>query len=221
MNDMESKIKTILEAIEAEAPLTEKQERILSAAIDIFAKKGYSTASTHEIAKKAGVAEGTIFHYYKTKKDLLYAVVLPVLSKVIAPFAVKGFVEDVFQEEQASFETFIRVLIQNRFAYIKNHRAIVKIFLQEIAFHEELQQVYKNVFHQHIYGKMKAVIESFQSKGQVVSMPPEAVIRHIISSIVGFLLVRFILLPDNDWDDEAEIGYTARCILHGLSVLSS
>lgn len=48
--------------------LTPKQAKILQAAVEIFAEKGYAATSTSEIAKRAGVAEGTIFRHYKTKK---------------------------------------------------------------------------------------------------------------------------------------------------------
>ena len=41
--------------------------RILEA-VDMFGEKGYASTSTSEIAKRAGVAEGTIFRYYKTKR---------------------------------------------------------------------------------------------------------------------------------------------------------
>ncbi len=45
--------------------------RILEAAVDMFGEKGYASTSTSEIAKRAGVAEGTIFRYYKTKKRFI------------------------------------------------------------------------------------------------------------------------------------------------------
>jgi len=48
----------------------EKKERILKAAMEEFSKKGFSGASTNEIAKKAGVAKGLIFHYFKDKENL-------------------------------------------------------------------------------------------------------------------------------------------------------
>ena len=52
----------------------EKKERILAAAEDTFAKKGYFETTIAEIAREAGVAEGTIYEYFANKKDLLYAV---------------------------------------------------------------------------------------------------------------------------------------------------
>ncbi len=54
----------------------EKERAILAAARAVFVKHGFERARMAEIAKKAGVAEGTIYIYYKTKNDLLQAVVL-------------------------------------------------------------------------------------------------------------------------------------------------
>lgn len=50
---------------------TSKRERILRAAIDVFAKNGYFNAKVSEIAKAAGVADGTIYLYFDGKEDLL------------------------------------------------------------------------------------------------------------------------------------------------------
>ncbi len=54
----------------------EKERAILSAARAVFVKHGFEKARVAEIARRAGVAEGTIYIYYKTKNDLLQAVVL-------------------------------------------------------------------------------------------------------------------------------------------------
>lgn len=61
-------IKELLKVNGEDVKLSEKQIKILEAAIEIFAEKGYASTSTSEIAKRAGVAEGTIFRHYKTKK---------------------------------------------------------------------------------------------------------------------------------------------------------
>src|SRR5438105_3918261 len=49
----------------------DKRARILDAAIRIFAKKGFFAARVAEIAGEAGVADGTIYLYFKNKDDLL------------------------------------------------------------------------------------------------------------------------------------------------------
>jgi AcrR family transcriptional regulator len=49
----------------------DKRKAILSAATRIFAERGLAAAPTSAIAKAAGIAEGTLFTYFKTKDDLV------------------------------------------------------------------------------------------------------------------------------------------------------
>jgi AcrR family transcriptional regulator len=51
----------------------DKRNAILDAATRVFAERGLSAAPTSEISKHAGVAEGTLFTYFKTKDDLINA----------------------------------------------------------------------------------------------------------------------------------------------------
>jgi len=59
----------------AEIPRAQsKRERILRAAIDVFAQNGYFNAKVSEIARAAGVADGTIYLYFDGKEDLLISI---------------------------------------------------------------------------------------------------------------------------------------------------
>src|SRR5690349_24893999 len=49
----------------------DKRERILTAAERIFARRGFFAAKVSDVAKEAGVADGTIYLYFKSKDDLL------------------------------------------------------------------------------------------------------------------------------------------------------
>jgi TetR/AcrR family fatty acid metabolism transcriptional regulator len=51
-----------------------KRERILRAAVDVFAEHGYFNARVAQIAKAAGVADGTIYLYFEGKEDLLITI---------------------------------------------------------------------------------------------------------------------------------------------------
>src|SRR3989442_15821280 len=51
-----------------------KRERILEAAVKIFADKGFYNAKVSQIARVAGVADGTIYLYFKSKDDLLISI---------------------------------------------------------------------------------------------------------------------------------------------------
>jgi len=52
----------------------DKRNAILDAATRVFAQRGLTAAPTSEISKQAGVAEGTLFTYFKTKDDLINAI---------------------------------------------------------------------------------------------------------------------------------------------------
>src|ERR1700690_2173753 len=51
----------------------DKRNAILGAATRLFAERGLTAAPTSEISKLAGIAEGTLFTYFKTKDDLINA----------------------------------------------------------------------------------------------------------------------------------------------------
>jgi TetR/AcrR family fatty acid metabolism transcriptional regulator len=62
-------------AATAEIPQPQaKRERILRAAIEVFAQSGYFNAKVSEIARAAGVADGTIYLYFDGKEDLLISI---------------------------------------------------------------------------------------------------------------------------------------------------
>jgi AcrR family transcriptional regulator len=46
------------------------KEKILAAALELFRKNGLDGTTTKQISQKAGIAEGTLFNYFKTKEDL-------------------------------------------------------------------------------------------------------------------------------------------------------
>ncbi|MEM1348567.1 MAG: TetR/AcrR family transcriptional regulator, partial [Myxococcota bacterium] len=50
---------------------SEKRRRILDGALRAFARKGFYNTKVSEIASEAGVADGTIYLYFKNKDDLL------------------------------------------------------------------------------------------------------------------------------------------------------
>jgi TetR/AcrR family fatty acid metabolism transcriptional regulator len=53
---------------------TDKRALITEAAVEVFAEKGFHSARVSDIARKAGVADGTIYLYFKNKEDLLLSI---------------------------------------------------------------------------------------------------------------------------------------------------
>ena len=62
----------------------ERRQEILSAAIDLFSQKGFSRTPTSLIARKAGVAEGLLFHYFKNKKGILFNILIDVIEEYVS-----------------------------------------------------------------------------------------------------------------------------------------
>jgi TetR/AcrR family fatty acid metabolism transcriptional regulator len=58
-------------AVSRTARIGEKRERILGAAVRVFARKGFHATRVSEVARAAGVADGTIYLYFKSKDALL------------------------------------------------------------------------------------------------------------------------------------------------------
>ena len=59
----------------------DKRRRILEAAVGVFARKGYFAARVSDIAKRAGVADGTIYLYFRNKEDILVRLFDEVMSE--------------------------------------------------------------------------------------------------------------------------------------------
>ncbi|MGO4497076.1 TetR/AcrR family transcriptional regulator [Paenibacillus sp. 2RAB27] len=216
MSEIEPWLTELLRLNDEEDKMTDKQIKIVQAAVEIFSEKGFAGSSTSEIAQKAGVAEGTIFRHYKTKKELLLSIVAPMMSKLIAPFAVKDFTK-VLEADYPDVEQFLRAIIVNRLEFARRHFPVIKIFMHEIPFHNELREQFKETVAVLVLEKAYKAIRHFQKQGQIIELPAPTTMRLIVSTIVGFLIARFLLDPDADWDEEKEIDYTIKFILYGLS----
>ncbi len=108
------------------------RERILATAERLFAERGFDRTSTARIAAAAGVPHGLIFYHFKTKMDLLLAVIrddrLAALDDVVPPLAAGAALEPAVA---ALWERLSRVLGEPS--------AIRKIILQEAGAHPEIQ----------------------------------------------------------------------------------
>jgi AcrR family transcriptional regulator len=205
----------MLQQLFDEEKFTDKQKKIILAAIESFSEKGYAATSTSEIAKKAGVAEGTIFRHYKTKKDLLVSIVAPMMAKLIGPFVVNDF-NKVLDKEYDRVEDFFRATIENRREVLIKLLPVLKILIQEIPFQPELREQFIDLIAKKIFDRVSSLIKGYQEKGQLIEMPPASLARLAITSVLGFLITRYILFPDFEWDDELETERTIQFIMHGL-----
>jgi TetR/AcrR family transcriptional regulator, repressor of fatR-cypB operon len=65
-------------------PESDKSEAILKAALDLFVERGFHGTSVPSVAHKAGVAAGTIYHYFASKEALVNALYQSLKRQIIA-----------------------------------------------------------------------------------------------------------------------------------------
>lgn len=207
-------LKELISLDNIENNMTEKQINILSAAIELFSEKGYEATATSEIAKKAQVAEGTIFRYYKTKKDLLFAI--PAALSKVSLFEI--FLDDfneILNDDHENFEIFLRKMILNRKKFISKTAPILKVIIQEIPFHPELRNKILNTVIFPVLKKNISFIEKFKKQGDLIDIPSTSIINLIASSIFGYLFVHYIALPELKQNDE-DLEYLIKYIMNGV-----
>lgn len=70
----------------AKPVITDKREAILRAAIKVFARKGYFNSKVADIAGEAGIADGTVYLYFKSKDEILHSI----FDRAMAEFISEG-----------------------------------------------------------------------------------------------------------------------------------
>lgn len=61
-------------AIDKRLAISDKRQAILRAAISVFARCGYFNSKVADIAREAGVADGTVYLYFKSKEEILHSI---------------------------------------------------------------------------------------------------------------------------------------------------
>ena len=82
MSEDEYKIEKIF--VEEFADKSSTEAKIFNAAILNFSQKGYHNTKTKDIANGAGIAEGTIFRYFKTKEEI-FLKIFPLGLQLVLP----------------------------------------------------------------------------------------------------------------------------------------
>lgn len=108
---------------------TEKQDRIINAAIKEFAQKGYDKASTNEIVKEAEISKGLLFHYFGNKRKM-YLFLFEHCTEMIA----EEFYQKVSFDEK-DFFVRIRQAVMIKMELLNKYPELFK-FIEEVYFEE-------------------------------------------------------------------------------------
>lgn len=113
----------------------DKYHQILNAAIKIFAEQGYHNSTISQVAREAGVADGTIYIYFKNKADILFNFFSYKTRRVFDQFK-----EAVDKSENA--EDKLRNLIRRHFDEFQNDPHMAVVFQREALQARYIDEVY-------------------------------------------------------------------------------
>lgn len=109
----------------AEARKSEKRGRITEAAIAVFAERGFHAARVSDIARRAGVADGTIYLYFKNKEDLLLSIFEEQMDRLSSGLA--EVLEGVDDPRER-----IRRFASYHFEMVREHRNVAEVLQVEL-----------------------------------------------------------------------------------------
>ena len=202
---------SIIESFEAylkEADYPKGKKKIMQAAVDLISTKSYNGTSTLQISKHAGLSQATLFKYFKTKEDLLTAILHPVVPGLFGRFFEELLAVNTTEEK-------VHYLVHNRMANLKKNRALMKIILQEIFSNKKLRNEQIFIWNT-IQDKLLRVHEELVADPRV---NPEITIPQMVRICVGPLLAYFAqlyIVGDKGDIREEDLDLLEKQILGGL-----
>lgn len=101
----------------------ERMEELIDTAEELFIAKGYQDTAISDIVKKVGVAQGTFYYYFKTKEEILDAIVDRNFRNIM------GELQEVIQSTNHNSIEKLRLIICNFKNVAKNHKMIFAGYL--------------------------------------------------------------------------------------------
>lgn len=165
--------------------------RLLRAAEEVFAERGYHDASIVKITEAAGVSQGTFYVYFQSKQEIFDELVEDLNRRVrhaMSEGAAKGATR--VEAERLGFRAF--------FTFTAEHPALYRVIRQaEFASPRALHRHYERIAEGYIEGLRRAI-----GDGEIVEQDPE-VAAWALMGIGELLGMRWILWGDPDDPDAA------------------
>ncbi len=163
-----------------------RQRQILEAAVTVFAEKGYHRATIKDIARTAGVADGTIYNYFKNKQDVMLNIVLQMAE-------INRLMDDVEQALQTLTPAqLLEMVFQNRLRTMKNNLPLTRAIFPQIITDPELKRMFFEKLLLPNLDKGKKVFQTYVERGQLHDADPEIIIRGLFSVIFGTIMLAML-----------------------------
>ena len=161
---------------------TDKRERILRAAIKVFARKGFYATRVSEIAKAAGVADGTIYLYFKNKDDVLVSIFEDRITKLIAVLRAEV-------EKAGAFEDKLRRVVELQLGLLEGQRDLAEVVTVNLRQSSRLLKQYAQPLFTEYLEIIAGVIAEGQRDGLVRDdVSPRVVARALWGALDGVAL---------------------------------
>jgi AcrR family transcriptional regulator len=199
--------------------LSEKEQRILESAIKVFSEKGFSASTTSEIAKGAGVAEGTIFRYFKTKKDILRGILIQAISVIGKNLVISPIERILLSSDKKDLREILKDLLLDRMKLVETFFPMVKIILTEALYHEDVREaIYENIISKAL-NTFQIFHEKMLETGIIrKDINSETLFRSILGNFVIFIAQRVMFGDKFQTDNlEKEFDKMLDVLMFGIS----
>jgi|SRR5688572_8104846 TetR/AcrR family fatty acid metabolism transcriptional regulator len=167
----------------------DKRERILDAAERIFARDGFFAAKVADVAKDAGVADGTIYLYFKSKDDLLISLFESRMERVNHTLA--AAIEPV-----AGARAKLAALIETYVGLVKDQPSTAEIMTVELRQSSRFMKEYDNPKFAELLRLIGGVIADGQASGELGTAIPPAIAARMIFGVLDELATAWLLSRD-------------------------
>ena len=210
MESLEQKYAQTLE----NSNLSLKQRQVLLSSLKLFSEIGFENTTSHLIAEHAGVSEGTVFSYFKTKEGILEAILSTFLEQVI-PDVIADFSEKKFTANQESFPLFLRSIVRDRLVFIQKNQMQVKILLSRSFIDKTISDQLGNVIIHSIIRPISPVLNQFKEKGVIRDWSNERIVRYILALSLSYALP--MMLNNNEvLDIDEAVNEIVECLSFAL-----
>ncbi|MCX6826205.1 MAG: TetR/AcrR family transcriptional regulator [candidate division Zixibacteria bacterium] len=159
-------------------PAQIRRAQLIDAAIEVFNRKGFTGATTEDIARKAGVTKGALYFHFKNKEDIFLAVV-----KETAGRHIEQILE--YLKTQPPINRFIKVVVHDYMGILKEEKQLT-IELWEQA--HKIRRV--RDYMANVHGKMVNNIARYIKKNSSLSTNKSKSLIWIMHAIFDGMLVQ-------------------------------
>ena len=187
---------------------TSKRERILRAAVDVFAEHGYFNAKVAQIAKAAGVADGTIYLYFSGKEELLITIFREHTRSYLQALGLR-------MEGITAAEDRLRTAVRHHLETLGRDRALAVVSQVELRHSLKFLSLFSQQEVADYLNVIRKIVEHGQESGAFRrNVHPQLAAK----AIFGVLdeMVTSWMLSEKDYDLAAQSEQVADLILTGL-----